>query len=97
MDSIQNMRSVPDFAEQMMKNIANGTNKMSEISEYVLISPKQLYNRINHELDEPIGLSTIYKLVKQKDFPSVKIGGRFFVIENKVEAWLQSLSAKRKQ
>ena len=69
----------------------------SDTSGYTLISPKQLYNRINRNLDEPIGLSTIYKLVKEKDFPSVKIGGRFFVIEEKVSDWLQSLTAKRKQ
>ena len=69
----------------------------SETADYTLISPKQLYNRINRNLDEPIGLSTIYKLVKEKDFPSVKIGGRFFVIEEKVSDWLQSLTAKRKQ
>ncbi len=45
-------------------------------TNYALISPRQLYTRINRELDEPIGLTTIYKLVKEKDFPSVKIGGR---------------------
>ena len=50
-----------------------------------------------NNLDEPIGLTTIYKLVKEKDFPSVKIGGRFFVIEDKVSEWLQSLTGKRKQ
>ena len=66
-------------------------------SDYTLISPKQLYIRINRDLDEPIGLSTIYKLVKEKDFPSVKIGGRFYVIEDKVSEWLQSLTGKRKQ
>ena len=73
------------------------TMSMPEGTDYVLISPRQLYDRINRELDEPIGLSTIYKLVKQKDFPSVKIGGRFFVIEDKVSEWLQSLTGKRKQ
>lgn len=64
--------------------------------DYCLISPKQLYDRINRDLDEPIGLSTIYKMVKQSGFPSVKIGGRFFVIENKVEEWLQGMTGKRK-
>ena len=65
-------------------------------TNYTLISPRQLYTRINRELDEPIGLTTIYKLVKEKDFPSVKIGGRFYVIEDKVYEWLQSLTGKRK-
>ena len=69
----------------------------SEATKYALISPQQFYERINRDLDEPIGKSTIYRLVKEKDFPSVKIGGRFFVIEDKVYAWLQSLTGKRKQ
>ena len=73
------------------------TMATSEVPNYTLISPKQLYNRINRELDEPIGLTTIYKLVKQKDFPSVKIGGRFYVVEDKISEWLQSLTGKRKQ
>ena len=62
-----------------------------------LISPHQFYERINRELDEPIGINTIYKLVKEKDFPSVKIGGRFYVIEEKVSGWLAELAGKRKQ
>ncbi len=78
-------------------SITAATMTNTESSEYSLISPRQLYNRLNRDLDEPIGLSTVYKLVKEKDFPSVKIGGRFYVIENKVEEWLQSLTGKRKQ
>ena len=69
----------------------------TETADYTLISPRQFYNRINRDLDEPIGLTTVYQLVKQKDFPSIKIGGRFFVIENRVEEWLQTLAGKRKQ
>ena len=80
---------------ELSMNQANLTDMGT--SDYTLISPKQLYIRINRDLDEPIGLSTVYKLVKEKDFPSVKIGGRFYVIEDKVSEWLQSLTGKRKQ
>ncbi len=73
-------------------NMGNAT-----VPNYRLISPQQLYTRINMDLDEHISLATIYRLVKEKDFPSVKIGGRFFVIEDKVSEWLQSLTGKRKQ
>ena len=73
------------------------TNMENEAApNYRLISPRQLYTRINTDLDEHISLGTIYRLVKEKDFPSVKIGGRFFVIEDKVSEWLQSLTSKRK-
>lgn len=82
----------------MSELLINQTTKENNSTpNYTLISPKQLYNRINRDLDEPIGLSTVYSLVKQKDFPSVKIGGRFFVIEEKVKDWLESLTGKRKQ
>lgn len=74
---------------------------MSEVPtthcDYALITPKQFYERINRDIDVPIGISTIYGLVKEKDFPSVKIGGRFYVIEDKVQEWLTSRSGKRKQ
>ncbi len=74
---------------------------MSEVStthgDYTLITPKQFYDRINHNLDEPIGMNMIYKLVKDKDFPSVKIGGRFYVIEDQVQEWLKILSCNWKQ
>ncbi len=79
-----------------MSELLINSNNMPN-PNYTLISPRQLYDRINRNLDEPIGLTTIYKLVKEKDFPSVKIGGRFYVIENKIAEWLQSLSGKRKQ
>ncbi len=77
----------------------NPTTNMEKatVPNYRLISPQQFYTRINMDLDEHISLATIYRLVKEKDFPSVKIGGRFFVIEDKVSEWLQSLTGKRKQ
>ena len=75
----------------------NQTNTITDTSNYTLISPKQFYSRINRDLDEPIGLTTVYRLIKEKDFPSVRIGGRFFVIEEKVSEWLQCMSGKRKK
>ena len=53
-----------------------------------LISPKQFYIRINESLDTHIGLKAVYDLIKRRSFPSVKIGGRYYVIESKVEEWL---------
>jgi len=83
----------------MSESYANPAINMENATapNYRLISPRQLYTRINMDLDEHISLATIYRLVKEKDFPSVKIGGRFFVIEDKVSEWLQSLTGKRKQ
>ena len=63
-------------------------------NSYTLISPRQFYELINRKLDEPIGITTVYRLMKEKDFPAVKIGNRYFVIENRVLNWLQSLIGK---
>lgn len=53
-----------------------------------LITPKQLYERMNESIETPIGIHAVYALVKKKGFPSVKIGGRYYVIENRVEEWM---------
>ena len=37
----------------------------------------------------PMGANKIYALVKQPGFPSVKIGGRFYVLVDKVNDWLE--------
>lgn len=69
-------------ADHIVNTVAYGK------SNYTLISPKQFYNRINRDLDEPIGLTAIYRLIKEQDFPAVRIGERFFIIEDKVSDWL---------
>ena len=60
-----------------------------------LISPKQFYEMINERLDTPMGLRSVYALIKRRSFPSVKIGGRYYVIESKVEEWLVNQSRMR--
>ena len=95
MSQYNRKKEVIDMSEIAVNQASNVIDPVA--IKYTLISPQQFYERINRDLDEPIGLATIYRLVKEKDFPSVKIGGRFFVIEDKVYAWLQSLTGKRKQ
>ena len=60
-----------------------------------LISPKQFYEKVNATLDCPMGKNTIYRLVKRRNFPSVKIGGRYFIMEDKVEEWLMNQTRNR--
>lgn len=57
-----------------------------------LISPKQFYDRVNKILDTPIGIHAVYALMKKRNFPSVKIGGRYYVIESRVGDWLAAQS-----
>lgn len=58
-----------------------------------LITPKELYNYFNNG-ESIIGINTVYKLVRRKDFPSLKMGNRFYIIENKVDEWLNKQSEK---
>lgn len=51
------------------------------------ITVKQLYEQLNAQHPGIIGINSVYDLVKRKDFPSVRIGNKFLVIEDKVDAW----------
>ena len=42
-----------------------------------------------------IGANKIYAMVKEPGFPSVKIGGRFYVLIDKVNDWLEEQSRKK--
>ena len=53
------------------------------------ITVKQLYENLNAKHPGLIGINAVYKLVKRKDFPSVRIGNKFFIIEDKVDAWFE--------
>lgn len=61
------------------------------------ITVKQLYEKLNTQHPGLIGINAVYELVKRKDFPSVRIGNKFLIIEDKVDAWFEkkSLSYKR--
>lgn len=41
-----------------------------------------------------IGRNKAYDLVKQRDFPAVKIGGNYFVIAEKLPDWLNKQAGK---
>ena len=61
------------------------------------ITVKQLHEKLNEEHPGLIGINAVYELVKRKDFPSVRIGNKFLIIEDKVDAWFEkkSLAYKR--
>lgn len=53
------------------------------------ITVKQLYEKLNAQHPGIIGINSVYNLVKRKDFPSVRIGNKFLIIEDKVDAWFE--------
>lgn len=50
------------------------------------ITVKQLYEKLNKQRQGLIGINSVYNIVKRKDFPSVRIGNKFLVIEKKNKA-----------
>ncbi|MBR6525600.1 MAG: helix-turn-helix domain-containing protein [Clostridia bacterium] len=61
-----------------------------------LISPHQFYEEINRTLNTPIGIHKVYDLVKRKDFPSVRIGRKFYIIQEEIKNWLEKQTGMRK-
>ena len=59
-----------------------------------LITPKQFYNLINYENLTIIGVDKIYELVRRKDFPALKLGGRYYIIADKIDEWFNRQSEK---
>ncbi len=61
------------------------------------ITVKQLYEKLNAQHPGIIGINAVYDLVKRKDFPSVRIGNKFLIIEDKVDDWFnkKTLSYKK--
>lgn len=53
------------------------------------ITVKQLYEKLNRQHPGLIGINSVYGIVKRKDFPSVRIGNKFLIIEDKVDAWFE--------
>jgi hypothetical protein len=40
------------------------------------------------------GRNVAYSIVHRKDFPSLKIGGQYFVIKSKLPEWIEKQSEK---
>lgn len=53
------------------------------------ITVKQLYEKLNAQHPGIIGINSVYDIVKRKDFPLVRIGNKFLIIEDKVDAWFE--------
>lgn len=56
-----------------------------EIEEKILIKPKEAKDLLG------VGTNAIYELCKDKDFPSVHIGGRIYINKNKLQDWADKL------
>ena len=57
-----------------------------------LISVQEFAEQISKNV--PFGTNKIYAMVKEPGFPSIKIGGRYYVLVDKVNEWLEQQSDK---
>jgi len=62
--------------------------------ENILITPQKLYEYLNKDKKEIIGIHAVRALAKRKDFPALKIGGKYYIIENKVDEWFNKQAEK---
>ena len=58
-----------------------------------LMSVQDFAEQMNESIG--MGINKVYALVKEPGFPSVRIGGRFFVLVDKVNDWLDKKAAIR--
>ena len=54
-----------------------------------LMTMSEFVRKLNDGLTTPIGKAKIYKMIKEPGFPAVKIGGRLFVLADKVNDWFE--------
>lgn len=59
-----------------------------------LITPKEFYKYLCKNGKGTIGINTVYRMIRRKDFPALKIGKRFYIIENKIDEWLNKQAEK---
>ena len=55
-----------------------------------IITPKEVGEYLR------IGNTKLYQLIKRKDFPSFKLGGSYFVLEDKFIEWMDVQTRKLK-
>ena len=55
-----------------------------------LMSVAEFSKAINDGLKIHISENKIYAMIREPGFPSIKIGGRFYVLADKVDEWLNS-------
>ena len=55
------------------------------LQEKILITPKEAKELLG------VGTNAIYTLCKDKNFPSISIGGRIYINKNKLQTWADNL------
>ncbi|MEI8217403.1 MAG: hypothetical protein WCF96_09945 [Eubacteriales bacterium] len=54
-----------------------------------LITPAQLYLLLNKNGEE-IKLKQVYKMIKTKNFPMLRMCGRYYIVKKELTEWLTS-------
>lgn len=61
-----------------------------------LMSVSEFIKCFNESVSDSIGANKLYALVREKGFPSIKIGGRYYILADKVSEWLESQNYKNR-
>lgn len=60
-----------------------------------LISVQEFAEQISKNV--PFGANKIYAMVKEPGFPSIKIGGRYYVLADRINEWLEQQNYKKNE
>lgn len=61
-----------------------------------LMTVPEFIQLFNESVSSSVGANKLYALVREKDFPAVKIGGRYYVLADRINDWLeQQINEKR--
>ena len=54
-----------------------------------LMSVPEFIEQFNESINGSVGANKIYALIREKGFPSVKIGGRYYILADRIVEWLE--------
>ena len=60
-----------------------------------IIPLSEFIEKLNSSSTAPIGPKAVYHLIRQPDFPAIMIGYRYYVMIDRVEAWMMAQASRK--
>ena len=60
-----------------------------------LISVADFVEQLNKNSSTPIGPKAVYHLIQQPGFPAIMIGYRYYIMIDRVDAWMMEQASRR--
>ena len=79
---MKKIKKNPEIQNQQKETIICSEEKGG--NKKILMTPKEMANYMG------LGVSSSYELVKEPDFPKIKIGKKYFIMTEKLDEWLEA-------